>query len=84
MPAAEKVAATGPVSDVTPPPPQPAPTAAPPSEQPGTTLPRGATEESTLNVLSTVIPVLLKRYGPILAVFGLLLFILIKIIRRKS
>jgi hypothetical protein len=28
--------------------------------------------------------VLLKRYGPVLAVFGLLLFIVIKIVRRKS
>jgi hypothetical protein len=37
-----------------------------------------------VNVLSTVGPVLLKRYGPVLAVFGLLLFIVIKIIRRKS
>jgi uncharacterized protein len=83
VPAAEMVAATAPVADVTPPPPQPAPTAAPPSDQPRTTLPRGATEESTLNVLTTVVPVLLKRYGPVLAVFGLLLFILIKIVRRK-
>lgn len=40
--------------------------------------------ESTLNVLSTVGPVLLKRYGPALAVVGLLIFVLIKIIRRKS
>jgi hypothetical protein len=28
--------------------------------------------------------VLVKRYGPILAVVGLVLFIVIKIIRRKS
>ena len=40
--------------------------------------------ESTLNVLSTVGPVLLKRYGPALAVVGLLIFVVIKIIRRKS
>ena len=84
VPAAEEVAATAPAADVTPPPPQPAPTAAPPSQQPRITLPQDATEESTLNVLGTVVPVLLKRYGPVLAVFGLLLFILIKIIRRKS
>jgi uncharacterized protein len=84
VPAAEKVAATAPSADVTPPP-QPAPAAAPPLDQPRTTLPQGATEEeSALNVLSTVVPVLLKRYGPVLAVFGLLLLILIKIIRRKS
>jgi hypothetical protein len=35
-------------------------------------------------VLSTVGPVLLKRYGPALAVVGLLIFVVIKIIRRKS
>jgi carbon monoxide dehydrogenase subunit G len=45
---------------------------------------QGDTGESTLSVLSTVVPVLLKRYGPALAVFGMLLFIVIKIIRRKS
>jgi carbon monoxide dehydrogenase subunit G len=84
VPAAEKVAATTPVADVTPPPAQPAPAAAPPSEQPRTTLAQGATEESTLNVLSTVGPVLLKRYGPVLVVLGVLLFVVIKIIRRRS
>jgi uncharacterized protein len=82
VPAAERVTASAPVADVTPP--QPAPAAARPSEQPPTTLPQGATEESTLNVLSTVGPVLLKRYGTVLAVLGLLLFIVIKIIRRRS
>jgi hypothetical protein len=46
--------------------------------------PQGDSGESTLNVLSTVGPVLLKRYGPALAVVGLLIFVLIKIIRRKS
>jgi carbon monoxide dehydrogenase subunit G len=45
---------------------------------------RGDNGESTLNVLSTVVPVVLRRYGPVLAIFGLLIFILIKIIRRKS
>jgi hypothetical protein len=83
VPAAEKAAATAPIADVTTPPPKPAPGAAPLSDQPRTTLPQGA-EESTLNVLSTVGPVLLKRYGPALAIFGLLLFVVIKIIRRKS
>ena len=39
---------------------------------------------SELNLFSTVVPVVLKRYGPALAVVGLLLFIVIKIIRRKS
>jgi hypothetical protein len=47
-------------------------------------MPPGKPEESTVDVLRTVGPVLLKRYGPALAVFGLLLFIVIKIIRRKS
>jgi carbon monoxide dehydrogenase subunit G len=83
VPAADEVAATAPVADVTPPPPQP-PAAPQLSEQPRTTVTQGATAESTVNVLSTVGPVLLKRYGPVLAVFGLLLFIVIKIIRRKS
>jgi len=46
--------------------------------------PQGDSGESTLNVLSTVGPVLLKRYGPALAVVGLLIFVVIKIIRRKS
>jgi uncharacterized protein len=40
--------------------------------------------QSELNLLSTAVPVLLKRYGPPLATVGLLLFIVIKIIRRKS
>jgi carbon monoxide dehydrogenase subunit G len=46
--------------------------------------PQGDSGESTLNVLSTVGPVLLKRYGPALAVVSLLIFVVIKIIRRKS
>ena len=37
-----------------------------------------------LNMLSTVGPVLLKRYGPIVAVVAVLLFVVIKIIRRRS
>jgi uncharacterized protein len=54
------------------------------SEPPRYTSPATETGESTLDVLRTVVPVLLKRYGPVLAVFGLLLFIVIKIVRRKS
>ena len=54
------------------------------SEPPDYTAPQGRTGESTLDVLRTVVPVLLKRYGPVLAVFGLLLFVVIKIVRRKS
>jgi carbon monoxide dehydrogenase subunit G len=54
------------------------------SEPPRYTSPQTETGESTLDVLRTVVPVLLKRYGPVLGVFGLLLFIVIKIVRRKS
>jgi uncharacterized protein len=59
------------------------PSATPASEPPRFTPPQTKTRESTLDVLRTVGPVLLKRYGPALAVFGLLLFVVIKIIRRK-
>ena len=72
--AAAGVAADSPTESPSAPQPSPAYSAPP---QPG-----GG--ESTLNVLSTVGPVLLKRYGPALAVVGLLIFVLIKIIRRKS
>jgi carbon monoxide dehydrogenase subunit G len=41
-------------------------------------------QQSQLNALSTVGPVLLKRYGPALAILSLVLLIVIKIIRRKS
>ena len=41
-------------------------------------------QQSDLNALSTIGPVLLKRYGPALAILGLVLLIVIKIIRRKS
>jgi uncharacterized protein len=78
-------AATTRVADVTPPPTEPAAPTAPRVSEPSRYNPaQGDTGESTLNVLSTVGPVLLKRYGPVLAVFGLLLFIVIKIVRRKS
>jgi carbon monoxide dehydrogenase subunit G len=72
--AAAAVAADSPTESPSAPQPSPAYSAPP---QPGS-------GESTLNVLSTVGPVLLKRYGPALAVVGLLIFVLIKIIRRKS
>jgi uncharacterized protein len=63
---------------------KPAPPAAPGgSEAPPRTPTQRDTSESTLNVLSTVGPVVLKRYGPALAVVALLIFIVIKIIRRK-
>ena len=54
------------------------------SERPRFTVPPGRSTESTLDVVRTVLPVLVKRYGPALAVFALLLFIVIKIVRRKS
>jgi carbon monoxide dehydrogenase subunit G len=54
------------------------------SERPQFTAPPGRGTESTLDVLRTVLPVLVKRYGPALAVCALLLFIVIKIVRRKS
>jgi uncharacterized protein len=54
------------------------------SERPQFTAPSGRSTESTLDVLRMVLPVLVKRYGPALAVFALLLFIVIKIVRRKS
>src|SRR5512133_534006 len=97
---AEEAAATGPAGSLAAPGPvsassHPEPTASesvlstsstahPASEPPRYTTPQGRTDESTLDVLRTVVPVLLKRYGPVFAIFGLLLFIVIKIVRRKS
>jgi len=46
--------------------------------------PQGRGGDSTLDVLRTIGPVVLRRYGPALAVFALLLFVVIKILRRKS
>jgi carbon monoxide dehydrogenase subunit G len=61
------------------------PTMAPPTmSPPGLGQPQAATRESTLDVLGTVGPVLLRRYGPALAVVALLVFVVIKIARRKS
>jgi uncharacterized protein len=84
----DEAAVTAPVADNAPP-----TESAPPIAPQAPTAPRaaaapaqaaGSAEESTVDVLRTVGPVLLKRYGPALAVFGLLLFIVIKIVRRKS
>ena len=62
-----------------------APPTAPPASEPSRySSPAGDAAQSELNVFSTVVPVVLKRYGPALAVLGLLVFIVIKIIRRKS
>jgi uncharacterized protein len=56
----------------------------PTSEPPRYTTPRDDTEQGALNAIGTVVPVLLKRFGPGLAILGLLLFVVIKIIRRKT
>jgi uncharacterized protein len=61
-----------------------APAAPPPSEPSRHSPPPGDSGQSQLNLLGTVVPIVLKRYGPALAIVGLLLFIVIKIIRRKS
>ena len=37
-----------------------------------------------INALGTVVPVLLRRYGPPLAILSIVMLIVIKIIRRKS
>jgi carbon monoxide dehydrogenase subunit G len=80
---AEEVAATAAAAAVA----ADTPAESPSARQPSPTYsapPQPDSGESTLNVLSTVGPVLLKRYGPALAVIGLLIFVVIKIIRRKS
>jgi uncharacterized protein len=85
--AAGEVNPPGPVAaGVSPQPETPADSSTAPGafEQPRFTGPPGRSTESTLDVLRTVLPVLGKRYGPALAVFALLLFIVIKIVRRKS
>jgi uncharacterized protein len=79
---AKEVAATAAAADAA-----DTPAESPSARQPSPTYsapPQPDSGESTLNVLSTVGPVLLKRYGPALAVVGLLIFVVIKIIRRKS
>jgi len=84
VPAVEEEAAEAAAAEPKAPTAEPAPPTTPRvPKAPPRTPPQRDTEESTLDVLSTVGPVLLKRYGPALAVVGLLLFILIKIIRRK-
>jgi uncharacterized protein len=78
-------AATARVTDFTPPVAEAPPPAAPHvSEPPRYTPPQGDAGQSDLNVLGTVVPILLRRFGPVLAILGLLLFIAIKIIRRRS
>jgi carbon monoxide dehydrogenase subunit G len=85
VPAMEEAATTAPGADVSAPAPEPVSVTAPRASGPPPATPASAESgESTLNVLSTVGPVLLRRYGPVLAVIGLVLFIVIKIIRRKS
>jgi carbon monoxide dehydrogenase subunit G len=88
------VAATGPTAGITTPGPfaasttgSMASTASPiaprTSEQPPAAS-QGRSTESTLDVLGTVGPVILRRYGPALVIFAVLLLIVIKILRRKS
>lgn len=83
VPAADEVT-TAPVADNAPPLTEPASSTAPQVSAPTAQMPPRGPEESTVDVLRTIGPVLLKRYGPALAVFSLFLFIVIKIIRRKS
>jgi carbon monoxide dehydrogenase subunit G len=73
-------------ADFAPPVPEaaPAPAAPPTSEASRPSSAPGDSGQGELNLFSTVLPVVLKRYGPALAIVGLLLFIVIKIIRRKS
>jgi uncharacterized protein len=78
-------ASAAPAEDFTPPVAEPSPPAAPHVSEPSRyTTPQGGAGQSDLNVLGTVVPVLLKRVGPALAILGLLLFLAIKIIRRRS
>jgi uncharacterized protein len=90
VPADEEVVAVTASADVSAPAPSATPPTAPPTTAPPTMAPPGqaqpqtGTGESTLDVLGTVGPVLLRRYGPALAVVALLVFVVIKIIRRKS
>jgi uncharacterized protein len=93
VPAAAEKAGTTPGADTVPSASQPGPAAAAGvaadftpriSEPPRYATPRDDTEQGALNAISTVGPVLLKRFGPALAILGLLLFVVIKLIRRKS
>jgi hypothetical protein len=47
-------------------------------------VPQGDIAHGALNVIGAVVPDLVKRFGPALAILGLLLFVVIKIIRRRS
>jgi carbon monoxide dehydrogenase subunit G len=93
----DETATGGPAADIPAPGPFAASTAARPttsvtasstapraSEPPRAVTPQGRSRENTLDVLRTVGPVVLRRYGPALAIFALLLLIVIKIVRRKS
>jgi carbon monoxide dehydrogenase subunit G len=61
-----------------------APAASPASQHSRFSSPPVDNGQSELNLLTTAVPAVLKRYGPALAIIGLLLFVVIKIIRRKS
>jgi uncharacterized protein len=82
--APEEVASTS-RADIEPPVATAAAPAAPPASEPSRfSSPLGDSGQSELNLFTAAVPVVLKRYGPALAIVGLLLFIVIKIIRRKS
>jgi uncharacterized protein len=72
------------IADFTPPVTEATSRAAPQVSEPARYRPPGDPGRSAVNVLSTVVPIVLKRYGPALAIVSLLLFIAIKIIRRSS
>jgi uncharacterized protein len=55
-----------------------------PTSQPGPRPAPPAAAPAEFNLLSSVGPVLLKRYGPVVAAVGLVLAIVITIIRRRS
>jgi uncharacterized protein len=72
-------------ADAAPPVPDAATPAAPLGSEPSRfSSPQGDSGQSELNLFSTAAPIVLKRYGPALAIVGLLLFVVIKIIRRRS
>ena len=72
------------ISNFTPPVTEATSPAAPQVSEPARYPPPGDPGRSAVKVLSTVVPIVLKRYGPALAIVSLLLFIAIKIIRRRS
>lgn len=64
-------------------PPAERPDSEPPPEPKPATATADEAAPADLNILTTLVPVLLRRYGPVIAVFGLLLLVAIKIVRRR-